>query len=71
MELIIAKVKQHGGIPTRDDIAQVLRAVAAPGDKLDEKRAAVRRLFDETGHNPYNGQQGYHVDEDLGDYDAY
>lgn len=71
MQDIIRRVKASGQPPTRQDIADVLVLIGTPGELRPEKEAAVRELFTETGHNPFNGAQGFHVVDDLSDYEAY
>ena len=48
---------------TRQDIAEILAGVGAPGEKLEEKRAAVEAFFTENNAKPKNKQGIYVIDE--------
>jgi hypothetical protein len=70
MNEVVERVKASGNPPTRQDIHDVLADVAPPGEKRDEKVAAVFQLFKATGHRSTNSQ-GYDVTFDLESYGAY
>jgi len=56
MNDIIQRVLEGGNEPTRVDIADLLSSIAPPGEKLDEKTAAVETLYEVTGHRSTNSQ---------------
>lgn len=56
MDTIIAEIKEQKRIPNRVDIARLLAGVGEPGERREEKDAAVRRLFDELGQLTTNFQ---------------
>lgn len=70
MQPIITRIKERGTPPTRQDVADVLASIGVPGENQAEKVAAVKQLFDETGHRNINFQ-GHSVYDDLGEYEAY
>lgn len=55
---------------TMADIHKLLESIAPPGEKRDEKRAAVERLFREDGARRTNSQ-GFDVLDDLSSYPEY
>lgn len=70
METLIAELKESGRIPTREDIARLLASVGAPGEKRDEKKAAVRELFSQIGRSS-NNFQGHDIELGLDSYGEY
>lgn len=56
MEAILIRVKERGTPPTRQDVADVLRNFGDPGQNQPAKEAAVRRLYEVTGHQAHNFQ---------------
>jgi hypothetical protein len=49
------------------DIHELLASIAPPGQKLEEKKQAVKELFEDEGENITN-MQGISVLEDLTSY---
>ena len=70
MEKVLAEILNKGTAPTREDIGRLLEVIGKPGENRDAKSAAVRRLYDESGHRAFS-VDGRHVADDLSDYGAY
>lgn len=73
MDEVISRVMNKGGLPDRQDIADLLASIGKPGEKREEKRRAVLELIDETGHNGLNGVSGqqFHVADNLHTWQEY
>lgn len=70
MDKKIAEVIDQGLPPTRADIAGILSIIGAPGKKREQKQAAIRKLYDESGHSAHN-LQAIHVADALESYSEY
>lgn len=57
-------------IPTMMDISNCLKKVGKPGEKREEKKKAVTKLFMDRHISPINFQ-GFHIIEDLESYSEY
>ena len=54
-------------IPTVKEISELLKSVGKPGEKQEEKKQAVKDLFDERGVRS-NNPQGHSVADTLSSY---
>ncbi len=70
MEQVFSEIVNKSEVPTRADIARLLEACGKPGENHEEKVGIIRRLFDEMGLAGTN-PQGYHVADDLTDYEQF
>lgn len=70
MDEVFSEIVNRGQTPTRPDIARLLASIAPPGEKRDEKLAAVSRLFEEVGASHTN-LQGHTMLGSLESYEAW
>lgn len=70
MNAVLDRLVNTKSIPTRGDLNDLMAAVGEPGEKQDEKRAAVEDLFRQLGKSMTNFQK-FSVIDDLNTYEAY
>jgi hypothetical protein len=61
------KMAQSGPL-TRADIADVLLSIGAPGEKRDQKKAAIKQLTEDKPGNHSDGFGGHKIYEALDDF---
>lgn len=70
MNQVFSRIVEAGAIPNRQDIADLLAAIAPTGEQRELKDSTVKDLFDELGQSHVN-TQGHSVLDELASWGEY